>query len=267
MLATAAIYFGVDIFYTLVTADMSIAPLTITPDKPISPLEKKIRPKLSHYETIVNRNIFKLEKNAPPPETASKIESLEKTSLNIKLWGTIIGTGYKNFAVIESRGEQNLYYIGDKVQNAGIKAIFWEKIVLRINGIDEILELEKHSSSSRKPSSRKTRNRSSTRNINVKRSKIEKASQDLGELMMQVNIRPYFEKGKPSGLRVSRIKSHSIFQNLGLINGDIITGINGEPIKTVDNALKLYESLKSANNVKLDIKRRGKDQTITYSIQ
>ena len=267
MLATVAIYFGVDFFYTLVTADMSIAPLTITPDKQIAPLENKIRPKLSHYETIPKQNIFELGKNAPPSETANKTESLKKTSLNIKLWGTILGTGYENFAVIESGGKQDLYHIGDKVQNAGIKAIFWKKVVLRINGIDEILEMEKHSSSGRKPSSRKTRNIASTRNINVKRSKIEKASQDIGELMMQVHIQPYFEKGKPGGLRVSRIKPRSIFRELGLINGDVVTGINGVPIKTVDNALKLYDSLKSSNNVKLDIKRRGNAQAIIYSIQ
>ena len=62
---------------------------------------------------------------------------------------------------------------------------------------------------------------------------MERVVKPINELMKQMNIRPYFEKGKPSGLMLSRIRLRSIFQELGLKNGDVITGVNGEPIETV----------------------------------
>lgn len=267
ILATITIYFVVDIFYTLVTAGIITTPLTLNANKQMSFSQTKARHGRSYYNAISKRNLFNLITETTLPDTADKIDVLEKTSLDIKLWGTIIGTDNKNFAVIESSRKQNLYHTGDTIQNAEIKVIYREKIVLRVNGKDEILEMEKVSSSDRKPSSQDIKQRASTTNINVKRSKIEAASQNINELMKQVNIRPYFEKGKPRGLMLSRIRPHSIFQELGLKNGDVITGVNGEPIDTVDNVLKLYKRLKTSNNAKLDIKRRGRNQSITYTIE
>lgn len=267
ILATITIYFVVDIFYTLVTAGIISTPLTLNANKQMSSSQTKARHGRSYYNAISKRNLFNLITETTLPDTADKIDVLEKTSLDLKLWGTIIGTANKNFAVIESSGKQNLYRTGDMIQNADIMVIYREKIVLRVNGKDEILEMEKGSSSDSKPSLQNIKQSASTTNINVKRSKIEAASQNINELMKQVNIRPYFEKGKPRGLMLSRIRPHSIFQELGLKNGDVITGVNGEPIDTVDNLLKLYKRLKTSNNAKLDIKRRGRNQSITYTIE
>jgi general secretion pathway protein C len=54
---------------------------------------------------------------------------------------------------------------------------------------------------------------------------------------------------------------------MGLKSGDIITGVNGKKIESVDDALKLYESLKSSSNVQLQLKRKGRQKTINYTIE
>ena len=105
------------------------------------------------------------------------------------------------------------------------------------------------------------------RNITIKRATIEDASKNITQLLQQVNIRPYFENGKPSGLMLSRIRPNSVFKEMGLMNGDILLGVNGAPIETVDSALTLYESLKSAGDVTLEIKRRGRIQSLEYNIE
>ncbi|MFW5640437.1 MAG: PDZ domain-containing protein, partial [Thermodesulfobacteriota bacterium] len=76
-----------------------------------------------------------------------------------------------------------------------------------------------------------------------------------------------FTNGKPDGLTLTRIRRNSIFRRLGLRNGDIITGVDGEPIESVDDALKFYNNLKSASDVSLEIKRRGRGQKMEYSIR
>ena len=54
---------------------------------------------------------------------------------------------------------------------------------------------------------------------------------------------------------------------MGLRRGDIITGVDGQAIESVDDALALYNRLKSASNVKLEIKRRGQSRILDYNIQ
>jgi general secretion pathway protein C len=54
---------------------------------------------------------------------------------------------------------------------------------------------------------------------------------------------------------------------MGLRNGDIITGVSGKPLQSVDDALKFYGSLSSGENLSLQLKRRGRSRIIDYSIK
>ena len=104
-------------------------------------------------------------------------------------------------------------------------------------------------------------------NITLKREKIDAAVNDLNTLMKQIRIRPHFKGGKPDGLTISGIRSKSIFSEMGLRNGDVIVGVDGNNIETVDDALKLYESLQSATGAQVQIRRRGQIRTIDYKIE
>ncbi len=72
------------------------------------------------------------------------IKAPKKTKLKLKLWGTITGNGVHAYAIIEeaTRREQKLYRVGETIQNATIKMILREKVVLSVEGNDELLELE-----------------------------------------------------------------------------------------------------------------------------
>lgn len=85
--------------------------------------------------------------------------------------------------------------------------------------------------------------------------------------MSEVSIHPYIRDGKAEGFILTQIKPNSVFRKMGLRNGDIIVGVDGEKIESVDNALEFYEKLKSSSNVKLELNRRGQPQTIDYSIE
>ena len=85
--------------------------------------------------------------------------------------------------------------------------------------------------------------------------------------MKDVRIRPHFKNGQPEGMAVSGIKSDSIFRKMGIRNGDIILGVDGQKIESVDDAMGLYGNLRSASEIKLDIKRLGQVQSIEYVIE
>jgi general secretion pathway protein C len=267
-LISAAIYFGINAFYITTASKLDHVHPAISMGKKISlPEEGNVHP-ISYYNSIIERNLFNTKKKTNKIETVN-IEALKQTDLKLKLWGTVTGERGKTYAVIEEQKErkQNLYKVDDTIQNAKLKIILREKVVLSVNGKDEILEMEKVAGDYKSIISSKKSKGSFSQNITIKRSQIDNAVKNVNDLMRQVKIRPHFSNGKPNGLNLSSIRSDSIFSEMGLKRGDIITGVNGKNIESVDDAMKFYESLKSSSNVLLQLKRRGQQKTINYNIE
>ena len=106
-----------------------------------------------------------------------------------------------------------------------------------------------------------------TRRISLNRENIESALENIGQLMDQATIRPHIENGRPSGISITGIRPNAIFRKMRLRNGDVITGVNGRPIESVDDAVSVFEDLSSSSEIKVDIKRRGRNQTLDYKIE
>lgn len=286
-LITLIAYLGVTFLYGIIGSRMDQAPTTkAAQTMPIAHATQKNKP-LTQYRSIMQRDLFRT-KAAPPPQEPKKsldIETLEETQLKLKLWGTVSGSPASAYAVIEDtqKREQNLYQVGDAIQQATLKAILREKVVLAVNGKDEILSMEEvpetsavNRSSRQASSSRPARPLQSesppttvrTQRVALNRSMIENAMQDVSKLMTEMTITPNIsEDGQQSGLALRNIKPNSIFRRMGLRNGDVLVGVNGDQIESVDDALGLYENLKSASEVQVQIMRRGQERTIDYRIR
>ncbi|CAB1055954.1 hypothetical protein D1BOALGB6SA_688 [Olavius sp. associated proteobacterium Delta 1] len=284
-LITAGVYLCVNTFYTVITArlDYGVAgPVSASQTAP-EPVEYTKAP-LSEYKAITGRNIFNSgnEPVAQTPKTeAVDIEKLKETDLKLKLWGTVTGQDKRTYAVIEDTKarEQNLYRSGDSIQKAVVKLILREKVVLRVDGRDEILAMEEIRA--RKGGRARNRSRrlsggadprklpvsSYSRKIKLRGAQIEKALENLGQLMEQANLRPHMVNGQPAGISITGIKPNAIFRKMRLRNGDVITGLNGDSIESVEDAVKVVEQLSAGSNIQLQIKRRGREQTLDYTIE
>jgi general secretion pathway protein C len=295
VLLTVSIFFGVKIFYGVTTARFNEeiisaelnrnAAAAKNPRAGISHVSTERR--FSDYRPIVERDLFKTKAAVTKAAIVeTNIQDLEKTRMQLKLWGTITGdAGGTAYAVIEDtskrRQPQSLYREGDSIGNASIALILREKVVLRVDGKDEILAMEQimdqpgrtaspledpavASASLSPPIYQES---DFDREVAITRDTIENALSDVGNLMRQVRIRPYFEDGNPEGVLLSGVRRDSIFEQMGLKSGDVIKGVNGEPIRSVDDAMKLYQGLTSAQNVQLQIERDSVPQTISYRIQ
>jgi general secretion pathway protein C len=293
---TAAAYLGVSLFYKALDRRFSSGPVVTAAVIPQAKVERERPQAESHYRLILDRDLFKTKAApAPAPEkqTELNLAALEQTQLKLKLWGTVAPPedaseeapsesdgGAKAYAVIEDTTlrQQNLYRTGDTVQNATVKAILREKVVLNVNGKDEILEMEKLEGGRGGPVRRSVGSRSVSasaasggprraQRITLRRSLIEDSIRDITKLMTQVKITPHMEDGVPSGLALSNIRPNSIFRRMGLRNGDVLMGVDGQQIQSVDDALRLYENLKTADNVMVDLKRRGREKAIEYRVR
>jgi general secretion pathway protein C len=272
-------YFGVGLFYKITVYQLRTEKIPENaPDTVIAAKKRGHRP-FGQYRPILTRDLFKTSKT-PLPTAAKKevnLDDMEQTKLNLKLWGTVTGDEQQAYAVIEDtqKREQNLYRIGDSIQNAIVKMIRRAKVVLQVDGRDEVLAMEeiKQGSSrgaARSRPTRPTREGSSnlrTQRVSMRRSMINDAINDVTKLMTQVKIQPHMENGQPDGLAISNIKPNSIFRRMGLRNGDILKKVEGQDIRTVDDALRLYDSMKNADSVSVEIQRRGSLRQIDYTIR
>ena len=290
ILITAAVFLGVKIFYGFVTAELNAEIVSANPlesrqssgsPDPATGSGKTPQPRYAAYKPVVERDLFKTGAGKPRADAIkpSELEKLQKTQLKLNLWGTITGNTGKTYAVIEdaSKREQQLYREGDKIQHALIKMILRRKVVLTVSGQDEILEMEEQLKQAGRISATRDNEEegdespeiaeTGQEDVEIERGKIDDALQNINDLMRQIRVRPYFQDGKPSGILLSGIRKNSIFEDMGLQSGDVVRGVNGKEIESVDDALKFYQNLKSSSEVELQIERNGDPQTINYRIQ
>ncbi len=277
-LITLGAYFGVTLFYQIAAHQIRPAQETESVSAPSDRSRPLQNFAFNHYRPILQRDLFKTQKSpaANLPKTKINLDDLAQTKLKLKLWGTVTGSPEKAYAVIEDtqKREQNLYRTGDSIQNATVKLIERAKVVLTLNGQDEVLAMEDLSQSGRRTSasfgkSPRAIARRPTRSqrVSLRRSMIDSAIKDVSSLMTQIKIQPHLVDGQPNGLALSNIKPNSIFRRMGLRNGDILKSVDGQDIRTVDDALRLYENLKSTDAVSVQLQRRGADRTINYNIR
>jgi general secretion pathway protein C len=269
LLITAGVYFAVSAFYTVGTVWLGPGEMPQTQPGKVAFKQQDDHPPLSHYRAIAKRNLFNTRPDIEAPAQAINVDDLKKTDLNLKLWGTVTGQDRRAYAVIEDTKtrQQNLYRIGDSIQNATVKLILRQKIV----GMEEIGAAKKGKQSPRvaRKAAAPPKMPVSTypRQLTLKSDQIESAMENLDQLMDQARIRPHIEEGKPAGISITGIKPNTIFRKMRLRNGDIITGVNGDPIETVEDAMKIFGDLSSASEVQVEIKRRGRKRVLDYKIE
>jgi general secretion pathway protein C len=280
LLITAGVYLGVSAVYTISKAWLSpVAMPQVHPGKVILK-QQDDHPPLSRYGAITRRNLFNTRPDTVvAPAQAINIDNLKETNLNLKLWGTVTGKGRRAYAVIEDTKtrKQNLYRIGDTIQDATLKLILRQKVVFSVKDRDEVLGMEEAGTAKKSgPSPRVARKGASPpklpvspnpRQLTLKSDQIQNALENLDQLMEQARIRPHIEDGKASGISITGIKPNTVFRKMRLRNGDIITGVNGTSIESVEDAMQLFGDLSSASEVQLEIKRRGRKRVLNYKIE
>jgi general secretion pathway protein C len=283
-LITLGAYFAVSIFYQLI--GLQIQPsYAQSPAEQSSPVANVAAAQPVHYyRPILDRDLFQVRRTPQTAATAPAVvlENLERTQLSLKLWGTVSGDPQQTYAVIEDlkKREQNLYRIGDMVQNATVKMILREKVVLNFDGKDEVLDMADFQQSGGPVIASRGRPQvapptepppgmpaEGEQRITLQRTMLEESLSDINKLMTEIAIGPNMEEGESAGLALSRIAPNSIFRRMGLRNGDVLLGINGQQVQSPEDAMRMYESFRSSNEIQLQLKRRGQERTILYNIR
>lgn len=280
LLLALAAYSASSIVGTALAARL-IPPAEVELSRPPEPLVQEPVKPAAHYALIHKRDIFNSVKPTPVAE-AAPVEAVV-TQLKLKLWGTAVFDTGGSFSIIEDLGarKQGVYGINAMVPgNATVKAIEWDRVVLQHNGKDEILELEKPAAvgaptkalASRAPAAPGAGTgagiqQTAENEFVVPRAEVDSALENMSQLFTQIRAVPHFEGGEATGFRLFAIRRGSLFDKIGLKNGDIIRNINGQAMNDPTRALALLEQLREAQDLTVAVTRNRKDQTINYTVR
>ncbi|MCB0324570.1 MAG: hypothetical protein KDD69_13400 [Bdellovibrionales bacterium] len=225
------------------------------------------RSDLASYSIIAARNIF----GAAPPEQATEEKPAPVTELKLRLVGTNVSSTGQPFAIIEdtTKKEQELFDLNQSVFNqAKLVAVEPESVKLDRNGKIEILVLEENfggTSATGGDEGVETLNEDQTE-FSVAEAELEDALANLPRLLSQARAVPYFRNGKSVGMRLFAIRRDSLYEKLGMKNGDIVKAVNDNSLTDPAQALKLFEQLKNERSIKVRVERGGQDIDLSYSI-
>jgi type II secretion system protein C len=223
----------------------------------------KIDSSRSDYSLIDKKQIFgsaPVVENTPPPE-------VPKRELDLTLVGTVILDGFPPSAILEDKKtrEQDSFMVGDSVFNQGeLVEVTAEDIALKVDEGIKRLALEGGSASS---GGGESLSNPGIQDIIVEESEVDQALANLPLLVTQARAVEFYQEGKSIGLRLFAIKSGSLFEKIGLRNGDILHSINGENLSDLGKALGLFEKLKKERNIRVEVTRNRQFQVFNYQIR
>lgn len=228
-----------------------------------------IREPADAYRIIPERNLFGTTTKAVAEKQVAAVPQ-QDIALLIDLKGTVAGRAKYRFAVIEEKGtrKQRLVKVGDVVTGVKVVRIRRNAIDLLVNDQVSTLEmLEMKKGPIPAPSKAAAAPAVSSGTTVVSRGMLQEAMSNMGSLLSQAQIRPYFNAGVPDGFIVSSIRPGSFYQKMGIANGDIIQEVNNRKIRTIDDVMGLLNTIKSGSSLSLGIKRREKSEMLIYQFQ
>jgi len=101
----------------------------------------------------------------------------------------------------------------------------------------------------------------------VAKKEIDNALTNLSDLATKARIVPSFKNGVPNGFKLFSIVPDSLYAKIGVQNGDVIRRINGYEMNSPDKALEIYQKLRDATRIEIELERRGDTVRKSYSIE
>ena len=89
----------------------------------------------------------------------------------------------------------------------------------------------------------------------------------LGKFLQNVETEPAFHKGAFVGFRIlSLFPGEPEFASLDLRPGDTVTRVNGKSIERPEQAIAVWDELRTASNLVVDYRRDGEPHTLRFTI-
>lgn len=227
----------------------------------VPPPAESTRPPVP-LRAFLRRNLFDAEVGTKPagPKKPSPSTTGCVAASGHSLSATIVSVDAKRSRAVVD-GEQ--LALGDPIGEATVTAIQRRRVVLERGGACELLGLD---AAPPRPNPVTPKKPIARRGV-VTRNEIDETLNNLPVIARDARIVPRFEKGQPVGFALLRIRRGSLYERLGLENGDVVRHVDGYDIANTKNLFGLTQKVLSKEEVTVDIVRRGQKKTLTVRIE
>ncbi len=216
------------------------------------------------YTHLKKKSIFgEIGVKNTQPELAAAPKAA--SNLALSLIGTYMEHNSSPYAIIEDtkKKEQEVFMLEESIfGEATLSKILADRVEIKRNGQIEVLKLDDTPDIASTASGA-----ASGEAVTVAEQELNQALDNLPLLLTQARAVPYFKDGRSVGLRLFAIKGGSLYEKIGLKNGDILKSINGNDLGDITQAVKLFEKLKVERSIDLTLERNRQEQNIRYEIR
>ncbi len=193
-------------------------------------------------------------------------DNLSDTGLtNLVLKGTIASDmpEFSVAVIADNNADQKVYAIGDSIASgATLHAVYPERVVLNENGALTNLKLPTEFPAARAAQTRRTTNARRQAPQSNSASIQNVLAKNLTSLTDVIRPTPYLVNGEQAGYRVYPGRNRAQFASLGLRPGDLIKDIDGQSLTDPTQAMQIFQSLGTAEQVTVTVERNGQSQSI-----
>jgi general secretion pathway protein C len=236
-----------------------------------------------NYDAITDRNMFNVEHFIPPPIDQGQLDCFSEarpTTTHVQLLGTIVmNDDVHSVALLQDENNPVKIAVSknevffDKYQMMKIER---KKICFQIRATQDLEFIEIPDDSPNMASNTPNLQSSSDgiqpvseNQFVVKQSFLEKNLLNLNEILQTARAVPYIEPGtgKFKGFLIQSIDPNSPFAQLGIKQGDILTGVNDIVLDNAGKGLEAFQRLRNSPKVELKVIRGGEEHTMDYDVK
>jgi general secretion pathway protein C len=223
------------------------------------------RKELSDYSSILERGLFGEGKGPSGGGTAAESYTA------YTLIGTIEGEYFSGAVLADATNQQAFYRLNQKLPDGSqivkvkrdrvtIKRSDGSTVEIQIVDDTKIVNVAKAvpGSGIRKVGEGK---------FMVDQREIASSTENLSQMLTQARALPYIEAGKTVGFRISEIVPGSIYEKIGLLNGDVVQRVNSQAVDDPGKFFQLYQGLKDEKSISVDLLRNGQRQSLNYDVR
>ena len=218
----------------------------------------------ANVQSIARVHIFgQAEAGDEPVIDPLETEELPDTNIgSLVLKGTNAAEiqGMSVAIIADGNNKEEVYTVGDTVASgATLHAVYTDRVVLNERGELTNLSLPREFA---KTSGTTIRRSTPTRQATNTRSIQAVVAQNVSRLADVIRPTPFFVNGQQQGYRVYPGRDRRQFAALGLRPGDLIKQIDGQSLTDPTQAMQIFQSLGTADQVSVTVERNGAQETL-----
>tara|TARA_X000000950_G_C13875706_1_gene644745 strand:- start:569 stop:1651 length:1083 start_codon:yes stop_codon:yes gene_type:complete len=241
-----------------------------------------LRPSAEKEKTEPVKKVVNTKKSYAPCQNA-----LKKTRLSVKVESlTILKNSKKSIGEFKIGGKKNIHYLrsGDKVAKIGVLGLLTtDKAFIRnlSNGECEYIALKKNSKRSKKlkdfkvhsPDKKDKFISNNPRIVNqgnsfkIKESLREEMLGNISSILTQARAIPITNGDGTLSFKITEIVPGSIYSQLNIKENDIITGINGKSVSSINEVTSLLGKVRDLRSLSITVERDGEEKVQDYSFE